>query len=143
MGAMPQHVLTLPKYYIARYPVTVAQFQMFVDATGYRPRSNRCLQGLSNHPVVYVDWQDAMAYAAWLTAELQQYPDKTPEPLHMLLRQPGGCITLPSEAEWEKAARGPQGHVYPWGHEPDPNRANYVSTGLGSTSAVGCFPGGH
>jgi formylglycine-generating enzyme required for sulfatase activity len=137
---LPQHEVVLPTYYIARYPVTVAQFRAFVKASGYAPGYRDSLGGLLNHPVVWVDWSDALAYCDWLTQCLRGWLG-TPEPLATLLRQPGGRVTLPSEAEWEQA-RGIDGRLYPWGNEPDPDRANCNDTGIGATSAVSCFPRG-
>jgi formylglycine-generating enzyme required for sulfatase activity/energy-coupling factor transporter ATP-binding protein EcfA2 len=139
---VPQHKLELSSYYIARYPVTVAQFQAFVKDSGYEPRDSDSMRGVDNHPVRYVTWYDALEYCSWLTQMLREW-EETPEPLVTLLREEGWVITLPSEAEWEKAARGDDGRRYPWGNDPDPNRANYDDTGIGITSAVGCFPGGH
>jgi formylglycine-generating enzyme required for sulfatase activity len=138
---MPQRALTLPRFFMSRYPVTVAQFQAFVEASGQRPDHEDSLQGLSNHPVGYVTWDDARRYCDWLTDQLRAWED-IPEPLAALLRQAGWCVTLPSEVQWEKAARGGDGRIYPWGNTADPNRANYEETGIGATSAVGCFPGG-
>ena len=137
----PQHEVVLPTYYLERYPVTVAQWRAFVQASGHTPRDADSLQGLANHPVVLVSWHDALAYCDWLTARLREWPG-TPEPLASLLRQAGWGVTLPSEAEWEKAARGTDGRRYPWGDEPDPNRANYGDTQIRRTSPVGCFSGG-
>jgi hypothetical protein len=59
---LPQHEVVLPTYYMARYPVTVAQFRAFVEASGYKPADRNSLAGLSNHPVVLVSWSDALAY---------------------------------------------------------------------------------
>jgi len=140
-----QHEVTLPSYYIAIYPVTVSQYQAFMDETGFAPADEEGWWSqdneFGNHPVEWVNWHDALAYCAWLTEALRRW-DGTPEPLATLLRDRGWQVTIPSEAEWEKAARGGDGRSYPWGDEPDPYRANYWATGLGRSCSVGCFPNG-
>ena len=96
---------------------------------------------LPNHPVAGVSWYEALAYCSWLTGIWHAQG----------IIAPDDVVRLPTEAEWEKAARGglpPDrgdqvgARRYPWGDDPDPQRANYDETGIGSTSAVGCFPGG-
>ncbi len=134
----PQHEVTLPTFYIARYPTTVAQFRAFVEDSRYRPRDPNCLRGMVNHPVVWVTWYDALAYCDWLTTRLRDWSG-TPEPLRGLLRSGRWRVTLPSEAEWEKAARGADGRFYPWGDRFDPDCANTAESGIGRVSAVGCF----
>ncbi len=79
-----------------------------------------------NHPVAGVSWYEALAFCNWLNAS-GHYP---------------GEIRLPSEAEWEYAARGRSGLIYSWGGNPDPALGNYAETQLGRTSAVGLFPPG-
>jgi formylglycine-generating enzyme required for sulfatase activity len=136
----PQHEVTLPAFYIARYPVTVAQFRAFVEATGEKPKWAD-LTDPDNHPVRYVTWFEATRYCQWLTEQLRTL-NKTLTPLAEKLAQ-GWQVQLPSEAEWERAARGSKGRRYPWGDEDvASNRANYKETGIGTTSAVGCFPAG-
>ncbi|MDS4031415.1 MAG: SUMF1/EgtB/PvdO family nonheme iron enzyme [Candidatus Contendobacter sp.] len=149
---LPQHEVNLPGYYLARWPVTVAQFAAFVEASGYRSHGSYSLRGVANHPIVAVSWHDALAYCRWLNEQLRELAPKrlaTADPLSESERRfwqglaEGSLgIGLPSEAEWEKAARGADGRIYPWDDQPDPNKANYGDTGLGTTSAVGCFPGG-
>ena len=77
---------------------------------------------LPNHPAVNVTWYEALAFCGWLSEKL------------------GHPVTLPTEAQWEKAARGPDGRRYPWGPKITPQHANYDETGIGTTSAVGVFP---
>ncbi|MFP4391130.1 MAG: formylglycine-generating enzyme family protein, partial [Desulfococcaceae bacterium] len=137
----PQHEVNLPDFYIARFPVTVAQFRAYVDATGERPKDEDSLKGPDNHPVVYVSWHEAMAYCRWLQTVLETSKTVVLEPIRERLTA-GWRVRLPTEAEWERAARGTDGRVFPWGKEADPNRANYDDSKIGGTSAVGCFPGG-
>jgi formylglycine-generating enzyme required for sulfatase activity len=136
----PQHSVDLAQYWIARYPVTVAQFRTFYTESGYQPRDEDSLRGIANHPVVWVAWHDALAYCDWLTKKLCNWSD-TPSSLREIL-EAGGRVTLPSEAEWEKAARGEDGRIYPWGANFDSEKANTGEGGVGTTSAVGCYPAG-
>ena len=133
----PQHPIELDEYYMARWPVTVGQYRAFVEDSGHETSYRGSLGGVDNHPVIYVTWHDAMAYCAWLTVALRS-SDKTPEVLRGLLAQ-GWQVTLPSEAEWEKAARGGDGWVYPWGDTFESTNANTRESGFGGTSPLGCF----
>jgi formylglycine-generating enzyme required for sulfatase activity len=151
-----QHEVALPTYYIARYPVTVAQFKAFVQESGYEPGALECLQGLANRPVVWTSWYESLKYCEWLGEKLQGVArnrlaesdlKEVERQFWEGLRDGVLAVTLPSEAEWEKAARGTDGRRYPWGHErPDLDRANYGAhfgePAIGTTSAVGCFPRG-
>jgi formylglycine-generating enzyme required for sulfatase activity len=129
----PQHELTLPAFKIAKYPVTNAQYLRFVEATGREwgwdegRRPER-----ANHPAVVVTWHDARAYCAWLTGVWRTEGVIAPDEV----------VRLPTEAEWEKAARGGDGRIYPWGDEFDANKCNMEDTGIGTSSAVGIFPAG-
>ena len=138
---IPQHELFLPTFYLARYPVTIGQFCAFVEASGCEPEIPEGLDGIRNHPVAQVTWSDSMRYCDWLTQTLISW-EGTSDIIRSLL-QNGWHITLPSEAEWEKAARGSEkNHIYPWGDQFDSNCANLKETNLGETSTVGCFPEG-
>jgi formylglycine-generating enzyme required for sulfatase activity/energy-coupling factor transporter ATP-binding protein EcfA2 len=181
-NATPCHQVELSSYYISRYPVTVAQFSEFVSAGGYKEKrywkeaiaDKKWKSGqydgydkpdfdyppfnLSNHPVVGVSWYEARAFTRWLTerwhtsGQLSKYE----------------IIRLPTEAEWEKAARGgddiPKNSVkvsccqnsenpemiknpiptrsYPWGNEIDNDKLNYEKSKIGATNSVGCFVSG-
>lgn len=138
-----QHPVSVGGFLIARWPVTVAQFRAFVKAVSYTKAGTHWERGLSNHPVVHVSWRDAQEYCRWLSEQFERYSERLPPVLRQLVTEEGWRVALPSEAEWERAACGDSGRIYPWGNErPDPDRANYVATGVDSTSAVGCFPRG-
>lgn len=179
----PRQMINLPAFKISRYPITNAQYITFVKGNGYgqarywivaeaagywregqvkritwteegpedewanRPYDFGPPFNLSNHPVVGVNWYEAVAFCQWSTEQLRSVGELGPDEE----------VTLPSESQWEKAARGPllplslkergpggevEPRLYPWGNESDPKRANYSDTGIGTTSAVGCFPQG-
>lgn len=148
----PQHTVTLPAYRISTYPITNAQYRAFVNDAGYTQTWRQCwteagwdwkkdrtgpetwggVFDLPNHPVVVVTWYEAVAFCNWLTLHWRETGEIRPDE----------TVSLPSERQWEKAARGTDKYVYPWGWQADPNRANYNETGIGSTTSVGCFPGG-
>jgi formylglycine-generating enzyme required for sulfatase activity len=130
-GARPQATVDLPTYYIGRFEVTVAQFAAFVEDMGYRA-SDEAFREPPDHPVAAVSWADALAYSRWLEKTLREWPETPPE-LGRLLRD-GWRVTLPTEAEWEKAARGSDGRIYPWGNDGRRDRAVY---GAQSTAPVG------
>jgi len=124
----PQHRVYLPDYHISRTPITNAQYAAFVEAGGY-PAPNRWEDGKSpvgqeDYPVVYISWRDAMAYCRWLS------------------EKNGQAYRLPSEAEWEKAARGTDGWIYPWGNEWDPSRCNSKESGPDDATPVDAYPDG-
>jgi iron(II)-dependent oxidoreductase len=158
----PSHQLDLTYgYWLAQYPVTTAQFTTFVQNTGYKLRDGKPLLGLANYPVVYVTFQDVVAFCHWLNEKCQK----------LSLLPTGWQVTLPSEAEWEKGARGglevpiapiiqsvqeiedwqpevklrtnnnPK-RVYPWGDKPDPQYAHYDESGIDQLSVIGQFPDG-
>jgi formylglycine-generating enzyme required for sulfatase activity len=122
---LPQHTLYLPDYYLAKTPVTNAQYAAFAEATDHKPpghwKGGKPDRGKEDHPVVYVSWRDAVDYCNWLA------------------QVTGKAYRLPSEAEWEKGARGTDGRIYPWGNEWNPERCNSFEGGPKETTPVGAY----
>ncbi len=119
----PRHRVYLDEYYIGVYAVTNRQYRKFVDETGHRApdraewgspkwKGDGCPPELSEHPVVCVDWEDAQAYCRW------------------------AGLSLPTEAQWEKTARGAEGFAYPWGDLWDSARCRHA----GNRSEEGTCP---
>lgn len=137
-------------YEIARYPVTYVQFQTFLDdAEGYH-NAERWFEGLdggwrnyelreqyfkfSNHPRDAMNWYQTIAFCRWVSWRLDGRYD--------LDEIDQWAVRLPSEFEWEKAARGNTGWAYPYGDIFDALKCNTSETGIGQTSAVGLFSEG-
>lgn len=164
-------------YWVARYPVTVGQFGVFIDAGGYATqewwtetgwawRQGRWdsqvedewlrrwlktrpveLRGepmwwsqqrtIGNRPVMGVSWFEALAYCRWLDDALRRSGKAR------LLENQGYIVRLPTEAEWEKAARGGDSRSYPWGDEDwEAERANILDSEIVHATAVGMYPKG-
>ncbi len=122
----PQHTVEITQdYYIGRFPVTNAQYQTFVQDANQEPPSywdnGQYPTDKADHPVVEVSWNDAVAYCKWLS------------------RKTDKVYRLPTEAEWEKAARGEYGNIYPWGDEWDSGKCNTEESGIGDTTPVGQY----
>jgi formylglycine-generating enzyme required for sulfatase activity len=127
---LPQHQVYLKPFYIDRYEVTNAQYQKFIEVTGrptpvdhhdplfYSWVDGQPPIGQENHPVVYVSWYDADAYCMWVGKR------------------------LPTEEEWEKAARGTEGRAWPWGDTFDAKRCNVHESSPLWTTPVGSYPEG-
>lgn len=131
-----QGTVELPAYYVGRYEVTVAQFAAFVRATGYRVVDESALRGDWREPVTGVAWTDAIAYARWLEAALRSWDGAPPELAARLAE--GWQVRLPSEAQWEKAARGADARIWPWGNEPRRDRANFGGRGPAPVGSFDC-----
>jgi len=124
----PQHEIALPTFEIAQNPVTNAEYFLFTWDTGHRLPKGwvgiRFADDTGNHPVTGVSRNDALAYAKWLSDRSKLK------------------FRLPSEAEWERAARGTDGRIYPWGHTFDPWRCNTAESMKKGTTPVGLYSQG-
>ena len=124
----PQHRLYLPEFYIGKHPVTNGQYAVFVKQTQAAAPSHwkrgKIPVGKEQHPVVEVSWNEATAFCRWVSQETDE------------------TVRLASEAEWEKAARGVDGRLYPWGNQPATAELCNFHQNIGDTTPVGQYPKG-
>jgi len=156
----------LPTFWMAKFPITYAQFQAFVDAPdGYRYpewRKNPDLADwfgkdgtrwpqrwdLANRPRENVTWPEAVAFCRWLTAQAHTHPELLPDASLLPKLEQGWSIRLPTEQEWVKAARGFDDRMFPWGGQEykvgyanvDETEDKTVPHNLQETSPVGMYP---
>ncbi len=118
----PAHQHQLPLFYIDQYEITNVEYKIFIDATNSRPPvyffGRSIPPGRQHHPVTDVNWFDASRFCEWKGKH------------------------LPTEAEWEKAARGDDGREFPWGNEYDKKKLNAGDSGIGDIAPVGSFQEG-
>jgi formylglycine-generating enzyme required for sulfatase activity len=124
-GEQPQHRCYLPEFYIGKYPVTNSQYVAFVELAGHQAPSYWPEEGLpagkEDHPVVLISWHDARAFCDWLS------------------KAAGEGFRLPTEAEWEKTARGPHASPYPWGDRSPTRELCNCDMRVGHTTPVGQY----
>jgi len=114
-GALPQQEVDQPAFEIDQYEVTNTQYKQFVEATGHAAPWDSYSASTASLPVTGVSWNDAQAYCEWAGKR------------------------LPTDAEWEKAARGTDGRAYPWGNDWLPDMANTLEIGASGPSRVGSY----
>ena len=134
-GRQRQGKVYLPAFYISRYETTIAQFAIFAEEVGL-DLEQIGLDGSSNLAVHNVTWSDAVSYASWLETKFRS-SSATPDRIKTMLQE-GGQVTLPSEAEWEKAARGTDGRIFPWGSQPTSDFANFNSGEIHAVGSKSC-----
>lgn len=145
---LPQHILNLAEYQISKYPITNLQFAKFTDETKYKTLAEKenwgnffdgskmikkkgvnwkhpfgsksSIKNKMNHPVVLLSWFDCLEFCKWLSQET------------------GNSFRLPKEAEWEKAARGPKGNLWPWGNKWNSDNCNCENK-IKDTTQVGSY----
>ncbi len=149
----PLHKVYLARYWISRVPITNAQYRFFVEATSHRVPEHwddsKIPRGKENHPVVNISWHDARAYCTWLEKCLKDEGSRLcvwktlDQHITFNLLPETFVVQLPSEAEWEKAARGDKDkREYPWGHLWRKGYCNSSELDIHDTTAVGIFPEG-
>lgn len=117
-----QGEVELPRYFISRFETTVAQYSAYLADTAQQSQALN-LNSAGNFPIAGVTWPETLRYARWLEKKLRQ-SDSTPEQIKEALDS-GAHVTLPSEAQWEKAARGTDKRVFPWGSRVRTDLANF------------------
>jgi formylglycine-generating enzyme required for sulfatase activity len=115
---LPQHHVFVSEFFMGRYPVTNAQYAVFAQMQGM---PFGYADGKKDHPVVRVSWEEAVSFCAWAS--------------HVT----GRHVRLPSEAEWEKSARGIDGRLYPWGNNWDPSALNTAEQGPSDVTPVDMY----
>lgn len=124
MKEYPRHRVAVDPFAISRFPVTNEQFRRFVRCTGVEPPESLVLGEPHGHPVWGVSYDDACLFCAWLSAETET------------------SFRLPTEREWEYAARGPSELEYPYGDHFDASCCNTAEAGIGHTTPVDRYPNG-